>query len=514
MRTHFGGAICLLILSSSFTYAAPRAPQGWSVPLDNLGINGTVSRLDEPHNWQVRQISSFDRSGGNNDNRFGEQVWSGGVVLADLEGPGVVTRIWTRNPHGTLFIFVDDIEHPIITTPFEGLFSGHVEFDSPAFNLFSPPFTNQGSGGYYSYVPIPYESRCRIMATGVDDSLGYQVTYIDLPAGSPIQSFDLTLSKDDQRFFKRWRDDWESTSYRWSDRKTEKVWRSRHNYYPGGDYPLVPLEGSGVITEIEINLESYDQVALDGVWIAIFFDGQEDPGVLAPIGDFFAASSKDVEDYDSAALGRIEGRMWCRYPMPYRESANIRIINESGEIADIEYFVTWREGEVEHDNYFFARYNSGVTVEGEPYGVVSIDGEGHFVGSSISASNAESLIILEGDDSYSIDGRPGSDFHGTGTDDYFNAGWYFAEGASSNPTSGVTLKEARKPNGFSAFRSHFTEPVTFSDSFVFNLEHGPNNDRPGVNYTSVSYWYQNDKAPGLKAIPEIAGVELTHKSSD
>ena len=113
MRAHFGGAICLLILSSSFTYAAPRAPQGWSVPLDNLGINGTVSRLDEPHNWQVRQISSFDRSGGNNDNRFGEQVWSGGVVLADLEGPGVVTRIWTRNPHGTLFIFVDDIEHPI-----------------------------------------------------------------------------------------------------------------------------------------------------------------------------------------------------------------------------------------------------------------------------------------------------------------------------------------------------------------------------------------------------------------
>ena len=514
MRAHFGGAICLLILSSSFTYAAPRAPQGWSVPLDNLGINGTVSRLDEPHNWQVRQISSFDRSGGNNDDRFGEQVWNGGVVLAGLEGPGVVTRIWTRNPHGTLFIFVDDIEHPIITTPFEGLFSGHVEFDSPAFNLFSPPFTNQGSGGYYSYVPIPYESRCRIMATGVDDSLGYQVTYIDLPAGSPIQSFDLTLSKDDQRFFKRWRDDWESTSYRWSDRKTEKVWRSRHNYYPGEDSPLVPLEGSGVITEIEINLESYDQVALDGVWIAIFFDGQEDPGVLAPIGDFFAASSKDVEDYDSAALGRIEGRMWCRYPMPYRESANIRIINESGEIADIEYFVTWREGEVEHDNYFFARYNSGVTVEGEPYEVVSIDGEGHFVGSSISASNAESLIILEGDDSYSIDGRPGSDFHGTGTDDYFNAGWYFAEGASSNPTSGVTLKEARKPNGFSAFRSHFTEPVTFSDSFVFNLEHGPNNDRPGVNYTSVSYWYQNDKAPGLKAIPEIAGVELTHKSTD
>jgi hypothetical protein len=352
------------------------------------------------------------------------------------------------------------------------------------------------------------------MATGVDDSLGYQVTYIDLPAGSPIQSFNLTLSKDDQRFFKTWRDEWESTNYRWSDPDREKVWRSRHNYLPGEDYPLVPLEGSGVITEIEINIESYDDVALDGVWIAVFFDGQKEPGVLAPIGDFFAATSKDVADYDSSVLGRDKGRMWCRYPMPFRESANIRIINKSGEIADIEYFVTWRPGDVSHDNYFFARYNSGVTVEGEPYEVVSIDGEGHFVGSSISASNADSLIILEGDDSYWIDGRSGDEFHGTGTDDYFNAGWYFAEGASSGPTHGVVLKEERKPNGFSAFRSHFTEPVMFSDSFVFNLEHGPNNDRPGVNYKSVSYWYQNDKDPGLKVIPEIAGVELRPRSTD
>jgi hypothetical protein len=512
MRRYLNGAFSLLILgllTGCISNMEPRAEVGWSVPLSNLGLNGTVDRLEEPHNWQIKQVSSFDRSGGNNDDRFGHQVWDGGVILADLEGPGVVTRIWSRNPHGTLFIFVDDLEHPIITTPFAGLFSGNVEFDSPGFNLLSPPFTNQGSGGYFSYVPIPYESKCRIMAVDVDDSLGYQVTYVDLPAGSPIQSFQLDLTQDDKSFFKNWRDEWEFTNYRWSNRKTEKVWKSRHNYLPGENYPLVPLEGSGVITEIEMEIESYDQETMDGVWLAIFFDGQKDPGVLAPIGDFFAATSKDVEDYDSAALGRDKGRMWCRYPMPYHESANIRIINTTDEIADIKYAVTYRPGELTHQNYFFARYNSVVTKEGMPYEVLSVKGQGHFVGASISGSNADSLIILEGDDSYSIDGRPASEFHGTGTDDYFNAGWYFAEGNSSGPTHGVALKDAKKPNGFSAFRSHFTEPVTFSNSFVFNLEHGPNNDRPGVNYSSVSYWYQNNMTPMLKAIPEIAGVELT-----
>jgi hypothetical protein len=199
--------------------------------------------------------------------------------------------------------------------------------------------------------------------------------------------------------------------------------------------------------------------------------------------------------------------------MPYRKSAEVRIVNTTGEIADIEYFVTYRPGEVTHQNYFFARYNSGVTVEGEPYEVVSIDGQGHFVGASISATNADSLIILEGDDSYEVDGRPAEAFHGTGTDDYFNAGWYFAEGASSGPTSGVALKDAKKPNGFSAFRSHFTEPVTFSESFKFNLEHGPSNDRPGVKYSSVSYWYQNDRTPGLDTISDIDGVELNKATS-
>lgn len=512
MNFYRNGVVCLavtMMLAGCITNLPPRAPEGWTVPLEHLGLNGDVRRLDEPHRWEVRQVSSFDRTGGNNDDRYGHQVWDGGALLADLEGPGVVTRIWSRNPHGILYIFVDDNEHPIITTPFEQFFSGPaVEYQSPGFNLFSEPFVSKGSGGYFSYVPIPYESSCRIMATDIDDSLGYQVTYIDLPAGTPIQSYDLTLTQRDQDFFRKWQKNWESTNYRWSDRKTEEVWKSRHKYNPGEDYQVVPLRGSGVITEIEIEIESADQDVMDDVWLAIFFDGQDDPGVLTPIGDFFAASSKDVNDYDSLALGRSEGRMWCRYPMPYREAAEIRFINTSDQIADISYWVTYRPEEVQHDNYFFARYNSAETKEGMPYEVLSVKGEGHFVGASISATEADSLLILEGDDSYSVDGRSPEEFHGTGTDDYFNAGWYFAEGSTSSPTAGVALKDAKKPNGFSAYRSHFTEPVTFEDSFVFNLEHGPNNDRPGVKYSSVSYWYQNDRTPTLRPIPEIQGVEL------
>ena len=136
-----------------------RTPQGWTVPLKQLGFEGTLSRLPEPRNWQTKQVSSYDRSGGNKDDEYGHQVYEGGVVLADLQGPGVVTRIWTRNPHGTIYIYVDDVEHPIISLPFRELFTGGLEYWSPGFNLFAPPFVGEGTGGYFSYVPIPYEER-------------------------------------------------------------------------------------------------------------------------------------------------------------------------------------------------------------------------------------------------------------------------------------------------------------------------------------------------------------------
>ena len=158
--------------------------------------------------------------------------------------------------------------------------------------------------------------------------------------------------------------------------------------------------------------------------------------------------------------------------------------------------------------YFFARYNSGVSKEGEPYRVAEIRGDGHYVGTTIGATGADTLTFLEGDDSYMIDGASGADFHGTGTDDYFNAGWYFAAGAYNAPTHATTSKEQTSPAGFSAFRSHITEPVPFKTSFTFDLEHGPSNDRPGVSYSSVAYWYQKDASPQVWPIDEVGGVAV------
>ena len=482
--------------------------QGWTAPLLQLGFDGSLERLPEPRNWQTKQVSSYDRAGGNKDDEGGHQVYEGGVVLADLHGPGVITRIWTRNPHGTIYIYVDDIEHPILSLPFRELFTGGLEYWSPGFNLFAPPFVGEGTGGYFSYVPIPYAERCRIIVAVEEDTLAYQVTYVEFPDGTPIRSFELELTQGDASYFRKMAKNWKGIDLRHPNRKKETLHHSRHNYRPGKNSMVFPIEGPGVLTEIELVTESCDPDSIESTWIAIYFDGQKSPGVLAPIGDFFGASTKDAVDHNNLVIGKHGARMWCRYPMPFRESVAIHFITTSEQISDIEYFLTWTSGPVDDQYYFFARYNSGISEEGKSYRVADIRGEGHYVGTTIAAAGADTLTFLEGDDVYMIDGASGAEFHGTGTDDYFNAGWYFASGTFDAPTHGTMLKLATAPAGFSAFRSHLTEPVPFKSSFVFDLEHGPTNNRPGVAYSSVAYWYQRDALPQVWPIAELREVQV------
>jgi len=497
-------AVCLIAAAAQADSKLKRQPEGWTVPLRQLGMHPNLQSLPEPRAWAVKQVSSYDRSGGNDDASGGHQVYDGGVILADIEGPGVVSRIWTRNPSGTLYLFIDDIEHPVLTMPFESLFEGGLEYWSPGFNLMGPPFVGESSGGYYSYIPFPFAEHCRIIVTEPDDTLAYQVTYADLPDDTPIQSFGLSLTQDDVRFFKDWQESWDSASLRWPD-KDERLHKSRHNYWGGANSPVFPIEGPGTITELEFKVESADPDILEKLWLAIHFDKEEEPSVFAPMGAFFGVTMTGATDHNTVVLGVDEGRMFCRYPMPFASYADIRVVNTSHQIADVAYWITWREQDEVGPYRFAARHASAVTVEGEPYVVANIVGEGHYVGSTIAARHADSLTILEGDDVYLVDGATADDFHGTGTDDYFNAGWYFAEGAVSRPTHAVTYKSAAQPAAFSAFRSHLTVPVPFTDSFVFLLEHGPANDRPGVVYESVAYWYRNTDARWMLQDPVVEG---------
>jgi len=113
---------------------------------------------------EVGQISSYDTTGGNNDGFSGlySYIRKEGRkrIIAELKGPGIIERIWTPTPsEDTLEFYFDEETKPRIRIRFIDFFSGnHFPFVSPV--------VGNEVGGYYSYLPIPYQHSCKIVYIG------------------------------------------------------------------------------------------------------------------------------------------------------------------------------------------------------------------------------------------------------------------------------------------------------------------------------------------------------------
>ncbi len=161
---------------------------------------GAVQRLDllpvfKPVT-RVASVSSYDRSGGNDDGFSGKYSYvrqeGDYLALADLKGPGVIYRFWTPTPTDDPVEFLFDGEsQPRITVGFRELFLGK----HPAFPA---PLVGFGAGGYYSYVPISYQKSCvvRIKAPKIQF---YQINYADTPPGLAVNSFDPARAQTPER---------------------------------------------------------------------------------------------------------------------------------------------------------------------------------------------------------------------------------------------------------------------------------------------------------------------------
>ena len=150
-----------------------------------------VDRLPEYRGGVVEQISSYDPTGGNEDGFAGKYSYirkedNGHLVLADLEGPGVVNRIWTPTPtRDTLLFFFDGEKAPRLKVCFADLFSGKVE-------PFVRPLCANEVGGYYCYFPFVYSKSLKIVFTGKNIQF-HQIQYRSLE-GEKVETYtpDLT----------------------------------------------------------------------------------------------------------------------------------------------------------------------------------------------------------------------------------------------------------------------------------------------------------------------------------
>ena len=264
---------------------------------------------------------------------------------------------------------------------------------------------------------------------------------------------------------------------------------------PGQTITLVDHTGAGIVRRWWITIAPRNSVALQRqVIVRCYWDDETTPSVEVPVSDFFGVGFGEWRDYISLPLNMTSGGYNSYWPMPFRRRARITVENRSTVVLDRFYYNVDVETYAQLPDsllYFHAQFRRAATQTGQALLLADAVGRGHYVGTVLSMQprRGRSMWYLEGNERVFIDGEQAPSVIGTGTEDYFSSGWYFDTGPYSAPYHGATIKDSLSGR-VSAYRWHIEDPIPFTRSLRFTIEHGGTNDTRNVDYTSVAVWYQ------------------------
>ena len=148
--------------------------------------------------------------------------------------------------------------------------------------------------------------------------------------------------------------------------------------------------------------------------------------------------------------------------------------------------------------------------KGQDYTIADVKGSGHYVGTFLSVMANSDGWWGEGNDKFYVDGATKPTIEGTGSEDYFCGAWDF-DNRFTTDYFGVPYYDAGEKRGIlnTAYRWHILDPIPFTKSLLFNIEHGSqgsNDNRLPLrnNYSSVAYYYVDHPQQDGQPLPPLA----------
>ena len=266
--------------------------------LTDLEFLSTLPAQDET----CRQWSSYDRTSrydeaagkyvnwDANSDGFGGRGWirveNDKLVLAEIEGPGCIWRTWSATPKdGHVRIYLDGASEPAVDLPFVDYFNGTVE-----------PFNRSAlvhlvASGKNNYTPIPFQKSCKIVA---DKDYGefHHFTYTVFPKGTQVPTFSMDLSPEENKAIDQANECLENCGPdSFQARPDQKTETFTLQLEPGAK-KTITLEGKRAILSLKVRAQvpgdiEQQREMLRELALQIFWDGQSNPAVWTPLGDFF-----------------------------------------------------------------------------------------------------------------------------------------------------------------------------------------------------------------------------------
>ena len=465
-----------LVLATSPTSAAQRPPQLPGVP----AVLSELLRF-RPQ-WITRSVTSHDPWGHNGDgNGNGMREENCYRTLFHEKGEGRILRLWmTANrerevprEYEELWIQTDGV------TVFRGkpldFFEGRGPWQAPLVLGYEA-----SSGAFLSYVPFAYLREAKILFKG--NPHYFQVTYREGQGSSQGP----TAPELKQFMSENWASD---TSQLLAE--TGREVRS--------EFETV-ASGPSLITRLSVRLERSED--LRSTFIAV---GQNPP---VPLAFFFGLGSTGEDDahgwaeFQNAvqAVQPSAKQLSSRLPIPLGPGETLRLIAAPGARLRVATQELTRLPQP-YDQARFALQYRDQTGPGTETTMPFFESGGAFHVLSLTEEILDGIPgnrgYLEGDEMIRIDGMKSLVQHGTGTEDYYNGGWYFL-GAHANAFAGQPRfvvrdwedqwKHARFIH--SLYRLHLSDPIIARKGIRFGFEAGELGAYQPVRYRTLVTAYQ------------------------
>ena len=427
----------------------------------------------------------------------------GEYLVADVEGPGAVVRLWTAAIAGELRMYIDGADKPVFEGSANDFFHRQYDHFPQMKEIDADRFRQTVYQRDASYAPMPFARHLRVVWTGNVKQIHFyqlQVRLYDKEATvvsfrpedlrkyrATIDKVTLALSDPDQHLVSQ-------------SRKDQKLFEASLD--PAEAMEVVRLDDPGAVAELNLRLVAKDMnKALRQTVLEITFDDYPWAQVQSPVGDFFGAAP-GVNPYVSAPFTvRPDGTMICRFVMPFERSCSVRLRNEGdqpvsarGSVLPMPY--AWNS----EGMHFRARWRvdhdliaSNRDVQDLPY--VLANGTGVYVGTSAYLMNPADVPTPygnwwgEGDEKVFVDDDTVPSLFGTGSEDYFNYSWSSPD-IFIFPYCGQPRNDGPGNRGFvTNYRWHILDPIPFRDNLRFYMELFSHERTPGMSYARIGYHY-------------------------
>ena len=279
----------------------------------------------------VKQISSYDRTGGNDDGfggtySFLREESDGGLVIFDEKGQGVIERIWTPTPtDDTVDFYLDGSAEPSISIRHQIQFRNYNE----------------------KYPVGSYDP----------SSLGQYRALLDKIVGLWSKK---SISVDD-----------------FTKSGTVKVEKSL-TLNPNSSEMIFELNQGGRLVGIELEPPDaffgiYKQIDLKISW-----NDEERPAVYVPAADFFGFAF-GPPSMESLLIGVKDNKAYSYIPMPFDRKAKVELVYRGGnEVRAVSLranvYYEKRKQDSEYEGRFYAYWKNEKPALGVPY--VFLEGQG------------------------------------------------------------------------------------------------------------------------------------------